>query len=186
MTGSPAHVGLRKLFQVFWTIGITSFGGAVTGWIYREVVERRHWLTAPDFLAGLALARTMPGVNVINIAIWVGYRLRKGAGALTAVVGVLSGPMVVIILCAMLYRRWGGSAQVHLILLGITSAALGLSFSMGLKSLRPATPRPFYAAVVVAIFVGVGILHWPMLPIVAVLAPASVVWAFVVERPDEK
>jgi chromate transporter len=185
---APDHrtdVGLWSLFQVFSTIGLTSFGGGVTGWIFREIVERRQWLSTPDFLAGLALARTMPGVNVVNIAIWVGYRLRKGAGALTAIFGVLAGPMVVIIVCAMLYQRWGGSTRVHLALLGITAAAIGLSLSMSFKSLRAAIPNPFYAIVVVLIFIGVGILHWPMLRVVAIVAPASVAWAFFMDKSDE-
>lgn len=184
-THTVPNVRLRHLFQAFWTIGITSFGGGLSAWMHREIVERRQWISMHDFLAGLALARTMPGINVINLAIWIGYRLRKGMGAFTAACGVLAGPLVLIILFAMLYRRWGDSVAVHQILLGITAAAIGLSLSMGFKSLRPAITNLLYAVVVLLIFVGIGILHWPMLPVVAVLAPISVLWAFLVDKPDE-
>jgi chromate transporter len=187
-SNGPDNVGgvsLRELFRVFGTIGITSFGGGLSGWMFREIVERRQWLSTQEFLTGLSLARTMPGTNVVNLSIWIGYRLRRGVGALMATCGVLAGPLVLIIVVALLYRRWGRSVEVHQILFGITAAALGLSLSMGLKSLAAVATKPFYTIVVLLAFVGVGILHWPMLPIVAVLAPASVAWAFFVDKPDE-
>lgn len=181
-----ADVSLRELFGVFTSLGLTSFGGGLSGWIYRAVVEQRQWLTTHDFLAGLSLARTMPGVNVINLSIWVGYRLRRGAGAVSAVGGVLAAPMVVIIACAMLYRRWGHSVQVHQVLVGIAAAALGLSLSMGFKGLRAAVPRPFYALIIVLLFIAVGVLRWPMVPVVTVLAPISIAWACFVDKADER
>jgi chromate transporter len=179
-------VRLRELLRVFCLIGVTSFGGAVSGWMYREVVERRRWLARGDFLTGLALARAMPGLNVVNLAIWIGYRLRKGRGALLACVGMLALPSVLIILCALIYHRFGQSMLVHQVLSGITATALGFTLSMGLRSLPAAAPRWFYAVIVVLIFVTVGILHWPMLPVVGILAPMSIAWAVFKERADEQ
>jgi chromate transporter len=181
----PAEVSIRELLSAFGTIGLTSFGGGVSGWIFREVVERRRWMSTADFLAGLSLARTMPGVNVVNLSIWIGYRLRRGRGAATALCGVFAGPLVLIIFCAMAYRRWGGSPPVHQVLLGITAAALALSLSMSVKALRATVTKPFPALIVVLIFVSVGILHWPMLITVAVLAPVSIAWTFFMDAPDE-
>lgn len=179
-------VRLRDLLQVFGTIGITSFGGGLSGWMFREVVERRQWMSTQDFLTGLALARTMPGINVMNLAIWIGYQLRRGMGALIAALGVTVAPLVLVVLCAMLYRRWGSSVPVHQVLLGITAAALGLSLSMAIKSLSASVTGLFPALIVLLIFVGIGILHWSMLPIVAVLAPISIAWACFEDQPDEK
>jgi chromate transporter len=177
---------LRNIFDVFWVVGITSFGGGLAAWIHREAVEKRHWLSEEDFLAGLALARAMPGINVINLSIWIGYRLRGGPGALTAIAGVFSAPIVLIFLLAMAYQHWGNSAFLHQALLGITAAALGMTFQMGLKALRPIRTHPFYLIVMLMIFVAVGVLHWSMLPVVGVLAPASVAWAFFMDKPSER
>jgi chromate transporter len=58
--------------------------------------------------------------------------------------------------------------------------------STGLKSLRAAANTPFYAVIALLTFIGVAILRWPMLPIVAVLASVSVAWAFYVDVPDER
>jgi chromate transporter len=176
----PGDVTLRDLFQVFWIIGISSFGGGLTGWIYREIVEKRRWLADQEFFAALSLARTMPGANVVNLSLWIGYRMRNGAGAAAAVCGVLIGPLVLIVFCAALYQRWGHSAAVHQVLLGVAVAAIAMSLNMGWKALRATATSPFYAAIVLLTFVGVGVLHWPMLPVAAVLIPASVAWSFLV------
>ena len=181
---SGTEVPLRDLCRVFGTIGISSFGGGSSSWMYRELVEKRLYLSSEDFLAGLALARTMPGPNSVNLAIWIGYRLRRSSGALTASLSVLAGPLVIIICCAMAYQRLSHSSMAHQILLGITASALGLSLSLGFKSLRAATKTPFYAVISFLTFVGVAILHWPILPIVTVLGSASVAWAFYADRPD--
>jgi len=57
------------LFWVFTRIGLTSFGGGLSGWMLREFVQRRAWLQEDEFLSGLALAQAFPGVNVVNLAI---------------------------------------------------------------------------------------------------------------------
>jgi chromate transport protein ChrA len=72
------------------------------------------------------------------------------------------------------------------VLLGVTAAAIGLSSSVAFKSLLAAARTPFYAVIAVLTFVGVGVLHRPMLPIFAVLASVSVAWAFFVDRSDER
>jgi chromate transporter len=178
------EVRLWELFQVFLVLGASSFGGGLSGWMHREIVEKRQWISMDEFLTGLSLARTMPGINAINLGIWIGYVLRQGAGAFAAACGMLAGPMVLIVLCAMLYNRWGQSEPVHQVLLGIAAAALGLTLSLAFKSLRPAITHWFYAVIVVLIFVAIGLLKWPMLPVIGVLGPLSIGWAFFAENSD--
>ena len=64
----PESVGLLQIFALFAQIGLTSFGGGLSAWIYQEVVVRRGWLREGEFIAGLTLAQVLPGPNVINIA----------------------------------------------------------------------------------------------------------------------
>jgi chromate transporter len=177
------RVSLGELFRVFSVIGLSSFGGGLSGWLYRELVESRRWISPFDFVTGLSLARTMPGANVVNLSIWAGYRLRRTLGAVIATGSVLAGPSVFIVVLALLYQAWGHSAFAHQLLLGVAAASLGIGLSVGVKSLPTAAPTPFYGLVVLAAFVAVGILRWPMLPIVAVLAPLSIAWTIGHERP---
>src|SRR5215211_1599010 len=58
--GGAAHhpaVSLLGLFLVCLQIGLFSFGGGLSGWIYQEVVVRRRWMSEDEFLSGLALSR---------------------------------------------------------------------------------------------------------------------------------
>lgn len=184
----PATDGvlLRDIFAVFSGIGLSSFGGGLSGWMYRELVERRAWITPDDFLAGLSLARTMPGTNVINLAIWIGYHLRRTPGAITAVFSVLFGPMIVIFLLASLYARWGQSPQIHQVLIGVAAAGIGLSLSMGLRTLRVVAHNFPYAMIAALTFGMTAILHLSIVITAVFLVPLSLLWAFVFDVTDEK
>ena len=70
-------------FLIFTRIGLFTIGGgyAMIPLIEGEVVERRKWITKEDFLDLIALAQTVPGIFAVNIAIFIGYKLRKFCGA---------------------------------------------------------------------------------------------------------
>jgi chromate transporter len=184
----PAADGvlLREIFTVFSGIGLSSFGGGLSGWMYRELVERRAWITPHDFLTGLSLARAMPGTNVINLAIWIGYHLRRTPGALTAVFSVLFGPMIVIFLLASIYARWGQSPQMHQVLIGVAAAGIGLSLSMGLRTLRVAAHNFPYAVIAALAFGMTALLHLSIVITAAFLVPLSLLWTFYFDVSDEK
>ena len=61
MNPTQAPVSLVSLFLVFFRVGLFSFGGGLSGWIYREVVTLRGWMSDDDFFSGLALSQILPG-----------------------------------------------------------------------------------------------------------------------------
>src|ERR1700760_576911 len=101
----PFSGGFIQLFLVFSQIGLSSFGGSVAAWMHREFVERRGWLEESEFATALAAARIMPGVNIVNLAVLIGQRLKGFPGAAAAVAGLLTGPILVVIGLAVLYQR---------------------------------------------------------------------------------
>jgi chromate transporter len=171
-------VSLAAIALLFARVGITSFGGGLSGWIYQEVVHRRRWLSEDEFFGGLTLSQIMPGVNVINLTLFVGQRLRGAAGTVVALVAFLLPPMVLIILLAGIYDLIGGIAWVHQALGGVAAAAAGLTVSMGIKAGRGLKRRPWLGAVLAATFLAIGVLRWPMIPVILCLAPISLwlVW----------
>ena len=78
-TGNSIHPSCSQLFWVFTRIALTSCGGGVSGWLLREFVQNRKWMTQEEFLNGLSISQALPGVNVKNMAVWIG----PGATALT-------------------------------------------------------------------------------------------------------
>jgi len=91
-----------------------------------------------------------------------------------AVVGLLSGPLVIVLALAAAYTRIGWSPTTHAILDGIAAAAIVLTFATGLKLLPSGSTRPGPLAVTLATVLCVGVLRWPMLPVVLCLAPVSI------------
>jgi hypothetical protein len=85
-TDRPATT-LGAILRVFTAMGLASFGGGLPGWMHREVVEKRGWLSEESFLAGLALAQVLPGPNSANLALYIGQQLRGWPGATAAALG---------------------------------------------------------------------------------------------------
>src|SRR5215469_10696553 len=97
-------VPLASLYVVFFRLGLVSFGGGTSAWLYREIVEVRRWVTRDVFLAGFALGQILPGVNSTNITIYIGQRLCGAPGATVALAGLLSGPFAIVLAAGAMYH----------------------------------------------------------------------------------
>ena len=115
----------------------------------------------------------LPGANPVNLAIYVGAQLRGGLGGMVAAIGLILPPFCVILALGFLYLRIGTSPLVHAVLMGFAAAGVGMTVSVGAKLAR-GVRKPIPAAVAAALFITVGVLHWPMVPVVLVLAPVSI------------
>jgi chromate transporter len=180
---STTHAGgrqvtLLQILALFARIGLTSFGGGLSAWIFREVVDRRGWLSEEELLGGLTLCQIIPGPNVVNLSIYIGQRLRGARGAAVAVCALLLPPLVVVVLMAATLNGFRDVAWLHNLLEGVAAGAIGLTVSVGYRSARRATESNRWAPVLVAaVFLAVGVLRWPMLPVVIGLAPIAVLLA---------
>ncbi len=178
MTVQPAPT-TAQLFSLFSRIGLTSFGGGLSGWLLREVVQRRGWLDEEEFLSGLGLAQAFPGVNVVNMAIWVGYHLRGTPGALVCACGIIIPPCLLVIVIAAAFAALSGYPLTHLVLDGIGAAAIGLSLQMGLIAAQRAAAKGVVPIVIMAAaFVAVGLLHISLPLVVIVLGAVSVAFSY--------
>ena len=167
------RIPLTALIAVFFRVGITSFGGSTAAWLYRETVERRAWLDEKGFVTALTLCQVLPGANPVNLSIYVGAQLRGGLGGTVAAIGLIFPPFCVILGLAFLYLRFGTSPLVHAVLLGLAAAGVGMTLSVGAKLAR-GVRKPFPIIIAATLFTTIGILHWPMVPVVLVLAPISI------------
>jgi chromate transporter len=182
VTTPPKRVRFLDIFGACAKIGLTSFGGGMSGWMYRDFVERRKWLTDEEFLSSLAMCQAMPGVNVVNMAIWVGFRLRGTPGALAGFVAIVFPPLVVILILGAMYGRFQHVAALNHALAGIAAAAIALNVNLGFRAARVAARNIVAVAILVVLFVAIGIAQLPMLPLVLVLAPISIALAYFQER----
>jgi chromate transporter len=161
---------------------VTSFGGGTAAWLYRAFVRRRGWISDQTFLVDVGLSRLMPGSAGVNLTVQVGQRLRGAAGALTAVAGLLSGPFFIVIGLAAGYARIAGNPVGHAVLDGVAAAAIGLTFATGLVLVPRGMAHIGQLAITIATVLAVGVLRWPMLPVILCLAPLSIGLAAVQQR----
>ena len=151
--------------------------------MYREFVESRGWFSESEFLSGLAISQAMPGVNVVNLAVWLGFRLRGTRGAIAGFCAIIFPALALIIPISIAYGYWGTYPAAHHALAGIAAAALALSMNMVSRMTVTAVRRDIAAiAIVTVIFVGIGLLRWSMVELVLVVAPLSIAWAFYKQR----
>jgi chromate transporter len=165
------------LFLAFSRITLSAFGGAIF-WTRRELVERRRWLTDREFVDLLTLGQLLPGPNVLNLTVMVGYRFAGWTGAAAAVAGFLGWPCLVVIGMGVLYQQYGALPQVQQALAGMSIVAAGLLLATVIKlaMVLPRRWRPWVFGTLA--FVAVGIMRWPLLWVLGALAPFAVAAAW--------
>jgi len=171
------HVSALALFLTFSRITLSSFGG-VAFWARRVLVERQRWLTEQEFVDLLALGQLLPGPNVLNLTVMVGYRFAGWAGAAAAVSGFLGWPCLVVIAMGVLHQRYGALPLVQQALTGLSAVAVGLLLASVLKmaTVLPRQWRPWLFGVLA--FVGVGVVRWPLLIVMGALTPWAIAAAW--------
>ena len=178
MTTDGKRVSLGAIFRVFFMIGATSFGGGLIAWIHRETVTNRKWLTQEQFLSGVALGQVLPGANVTNLAIYVGQVLRGGLGATVAICAVLLAPFFLCIGLAHIYDRVIGVPGFHAAMDGIAATAVGMILRLAYMGASHSCRKAAPAIIALAVFGAIGLLHWPLFPVILVAAPLSVALAW--------
>lgn len=176
------QIGLPAIFTAFFWLGLTSFGGGTAGWLYREIVERRDWIDDAAFLSCAALGRFVPGSGGVNLTIQIGQRLRGAPGAVAAGLGLLSGPFVIVLALAAGYMKVRQSSAIHAVFDGVAAAAIGLTFATGFKLVRFNAANIGSLTVAAVTVACVGVLRWPMIPVVLCIAPISIGLALLLKR----
>jgi len=169
------------LFVSFTLLALQGFGG-VLAVVQRELVENKRWMTREEFVEEWAVAQIMPGPNVINLSITLGSRYFGLSGALVALAGMLTLPLLVVLALALVYAEFAGNPHVAGALRGMGAVAAGLITATGLK-LMPALQRnvlgvPLSAALGVAALVAIAGLKLPLFWVLLVLGGIGCVLAF--------
>jgi chromate transporter len=123
---------LTDLFVSFSLLALQGFGG-VLAVVQRELVEKKRWMTREEFVEEWAVAQIMPGPNVVNLSLMIGARYFGLKGAMAALAGMLTAPLVVVLLLAMVYAQFTDHPGVQGALRGMGAVAAGLIAATGLK-----------------------------------------------------
>ena len=118
---------VREIFLSFLHLGLTAYGGlAMVEPIRRRIVQEKGWLSPKEFLDGLALCQLLPGATVVQLATYVGYRLRQTTGALGAAAAFILPAFVLMLGLSFLYFRYGDLAWVKAVSQGLGPVVIAL------------------------------------------------------------
>lgn len=112
---STVSFTLRDLLVYFLRLGTFGFGGpiALAGYMQRDLVEERHWISKADYLEGLAFSQLSPGPLTAQLAMYIGW-LRAGVigASLVGVAFILPSFLMALALAA-LYVHFGGLSWIQ-------------------------------------------------------------------------
>ena len=101
------------------------------------IVEDQKWLTSEKFTDLLGVCQILPGGNIVNMAVAIGYDFAGVKGAISAVFGLMLAPTIIVISLYQLYSSFQDIPMVQHMIQGLAAAAAGLLFATGFKMLKP-------------------------------------------------
>ncbi len=170
----------RDLFLSFTALALQGFGGVIAV-AQRVLCEEKRWLSKEEFLELLAASQILPGPNICNLALMIGDRFHGWRGAFAALAGMMTVPLVIVLLLTEFYSMHASNPMVSGALRGMGAASAGLFIVTALR-LAPAlrsNPMGIGACVILACtcFTAVALLRWPLVWVLLVLGGLSCMFA---------
>ena len=144
--------------------------------IERDIVERNGWIKREEFLDFLAVSQSAPGVFAVNMATFVGYRLRGSKGAFFSALGNILPSVLIILLIALFFNSFRENEVVNNIFKGLRPAVVALiavpvfSVAKSAKITWATVWIPILSALLIVLF-GVSPIYIILLAVVA-----GIVW----------
>ena len=177
----PQPKSLSDLFLSFTFLALQGFGG-VLAVVQRELVEKKRWMTREEFIEDWAVAQIMPGPNVVNLSLMIGGRYFGLKGAMAALAGMLTVPLILVLLLALVYAQFADHPGVAGALRGMGAVAAGLIAATGLKLfgalLKNVLGLRLCVTFGVMCFVAIALLRWPLAYVLFGLGSVACIAAF--------
>jgi chromate transporter len=171
----------RALVWAFTALALQGVGG-VLAIVQRDLVERKRWMTREQFVDDWAVAQILPGANVINLSLMIGDRYFGWTGAAAAVAGMLSAPLLVLLLVVVLYSTVAQTELAQGALRGMGAVAAGLIIATGMKLIGALKQNPMgmgmCSGLAALSFVAVAWLRWPLIWVLLGLGGAACLWSY--------
>jgi chromate transporter len=141
MNTDTAPYSLRQLSFYFLKLGSTGFGGpvALVGYMRKDLVENRKWISEEDYKQGLALAQLAPGPLAAQLGIYLGFVHYGIIGATLAGLAFVLPSFIMVVLLGMAYKLYGGLFWMQAVFYGVGAAVIGIiansSYKLTTKSI---------------------------------------------------
>jgi chromate transporter len=117
-----------QLAAYFLKLGALGFGGpvALVGYMHRDLVDGRRWISEADYREGMALAQLAPGPLAAQLAIYLGYVHYRVVGATLAGVAFVVPSFVMVVALGWAYQHYGGLSWVQAVFYGVGACVIGI------------------------------------------------------------
>jgi chromate transporter len=161
---------LWQMVRYMLRLGSLGFGGpvALVGYMHRDLVEERHWISEADYKEGLALAQLAPGPLAAQLGIYMGYVHYRIVGATLAGLAFVIPSFLMVVALGWAYVRFGGIAWMQAVFYGVGAAVIGI-IAMSAKKLTSKS-------------IGKDTLLWAiylLLAAVTVVTESELAWLFI-------
>ncbi len=150
MQTKPSY-SLSALIKYFLKLGSTGFGGpvALVGYMHKDLVETKKWISEDEYKQGLALAQLAPGPLAAQLGIYLGFVHYRIMGATLAGLAFILPSFIMVVLLGMAYKLFGGLPWMHAVFYGVGAAVIGIiiisSYKLTVKSIGKFNIQSFKA-----------------------------------------
>jgi len=148
MIETPKY-SLKQLTLYFLKLGTIGFGGpvALVGYMHKDLVENRQWISEEEYREGLALAQLAPGPLAAQLGIYLGFVHYRFLGATLVGFAFVLPSFIMVVLLGMIYKVYGGLSWIQAVFYGVGAAVIGIialsSYKLTLKSIGKFNPESF-------------------------------------------
>ena len=117
-----------EIFILFFKIGAFTIGGgyAMLSLIEDEIVNKKKWLDHEEFLDGMAIAQSTPGVLAVNISLITGYKIAGFLGMFAGMLGAVLPSFFIVLFLSQILLAYGNHPLVVAIFNGVKPAITAL------------------------------------------------------------
>jgi chromate transporter len=176
MPAKPAY-SLREMVRYALRLGTFGFGGpvALVGYMHRDLVERRRWISEAEYKEGLTLAQIMPGPLAAQLAIYLGYVHYHVLGATLVGIAFVLPSFLMVLAIGWAYVLYGGLAWMQAVFYGVGAAVIGIILHSAYKLTKKTIGRDWLLWAIylasgavtivtetemISLFLGAGALVW--------------------------
>jgi len=141
MNSNKTNYSLRDLITYFLKLGTTGFGGpvALVGYMHKDLVENKKWVSEDEYKQGLALAQLAPGPLAAQLSIYLGFVHHRIVGATLAGLAFVLPSFIMVVLLGIAYKLFGGLPWMQAVFYGVGAAVIGIivmsSYKLTIKSI---------------------------------------------------
>ncbi|WP_143306470.1 chromate transporter [Chitinophaga vietnamensis] len=168
---------LRNMIIYFLKLGAWGFGGpvALAGYMHRDLVENKRWISEEDYREGMALAQLAPGPLAAQLGIYMGYVHYRLLGATLTGLAFVLPSFCMVLGIGFIYTRWQGIAWIQAVFYGVGAAVIGIIAMTAYKLTRKSLGNDKMLTVIYVVagiytvwqeseniwlFLGAGTLYW--------------------------